>query len=132
MPDDLSEKNKRIVDRLFKEVMHESTSPNLDLLDELVHENYIQHNPLAGQGRAGLRNFIENVIPTLEGDKEVFQSPLLKINLIADGNMVARQEIRQHWMLVDVFRVEDGWVMEHWEAWHFGPGMARPPFMQGM
>lgn len=95
MDQDLSEKNKRIVDRFFKEVMHESTNPDLDKLNELVHENYIQHNPLAGQGRAGLRNFIENVIPTLEPDKEVFKSPLLKINLIADGNMVVRQEIRQ-------------------------------------
>jgi predicted SnoaL-like aldol condensation-catalyzing enzyme len=127
---EISERNKRVVDRFFKEVMHESANPDLDKLDELVHEDYIQHNPLAGQGRAGLRNFIEHVIPTLEGDAEVFKSPLLKINLIADGDMVVRQEIRQHWMLVDVFRVEDGWLMEHWEAWHFEPGTERPSYMK--
>lgn len=131
MSGDLAEKNKQIVDRFFKEVMHESTNRDLDKLNELVHENYIQHNPLAGQGRAGLRNFIENVIPTLEGDKRVFQSPLLKINLVADGNLVVRQEIREDWMLVDVFRVEDGWLVEHWEAWHFEPGFERPAYMKG-
>lgn len=130
MDEDLAEKNKRIVDRFFKEVMHESTSPDLDKLNELVHEDYIQHNNLAGQGRAGLRNFIENVIPTHEAETEVFKSPILKINLIADGNMVVRQEIRQHWMLVDVFRVEDGWLMEHWEAWQFEPGTPRPAFFK--
>lgn len=127
--DDQSEKNKLIVDRFFKEVMHESTNPDYDKLDEFVHENYIQHNPLAGQGRAGLRNFLINVAPNL-GAEEVFASPLLKINLVADGNMVVRQEIRKHWMLVDVFRVEDGWLMEHWEAWHFESSLQRPAFMK--
>lgn len=126
---DLSEKNKNVVDRFFKEVMHESKNPNYDLLDELVHENYIQHNPLAGQGRAGLRNFLINIIPTL-GDEVVFQSPLIAINLIADGNFVARHEIRKDWTLVDVFRLEDGRLMEHWEAWHFEESFPRPAYMK--
>lgn len=126
---DQSEKNKHLVDRFFKEVMHESTNPDYDKLDEFVHENYIQHNPLAGQGRAGLRNFLINVAPNLGADW-IFKSPLIKINLIADGNLVTRQEIRKDWMLVDVFRVEDGWLMEHWEAWHFEGSVTRPTFMK--
>lgn len=128
--DDQSEKNKSLVDRFFKEVMHESTNPDYDKLDEFVHEDYIQHNGLAGQGRAGLRNFLINVAPYLEGAEEVFSSPLLKINLIADGNLVVRQEIRKDFMLVDVFRVENGWIMEHWEAWHFEDSLPRPAFMK--
>lgn len=126
---DLSEKNKALVDRFFKEVMHESKNPDINKLDEIVHENYIQHNPLAGQGRAGLRNFILNVIPTL-GDEVIFSSPVISINLIADGKFVARHEVRKDWTLVDVFRVEDGWLMEHWEAWHFEESCPRPAYMK--
>jgi predicted SnoaL-like aldol condensation-catalyzing enzyme len=128
MSDDQSEKNKSIVDRFFKEVMHESENPDYDKLDLFVHEDYIQHNSLADQGRAGLRHFLVNVAPNYEG--QLFNSPRIKINLIADGNFVVRQEIRKDWMLVDVFRVEDGWIMEHWEAWHFEEGFPRPAFMK--
>lgn len=126
---DISEKNKNLVDRFFKEVMHESKNPDYTKLDQFVHEDYIQHNPLAGQGREGLRNFLINIVPTL-GDDVIFRSPVIAINLIADGNFVARHEVRKDWMLVDVFRVEDGWLVEHWEAWHFEKSFPRPSYMK--
>lgn len=128
MSDDKSEKNKSIVDRFFKEVMHESDNPDYDKLDEFVHEDYIQHNGLAGQGRAGLRHFLLNVAPSFDG--HLFNSPRIKINLIADGDLVVRQEIRKDWTLMDIFRVEDGLLREHWEAWHFNAPFERPAFMK--
>ncbi len=130
MGSELQENNKKIVERLFKEVLHASSNPKLEVLDELVHENYIQHNPLAGQGRAGLKNFVVNVIPALGGDALFAASPLLQVNVIAEGDLVVRQEIRKNWMLIDVFRVENSMLMEHWEAWHFEPGFQRPAFMK--
>ena len=125
MGSDKAEKNKSVVDQFFKIVMHESENPDYDRMDEFVREDYIQHNGMAGQGRAGLRNFLQNVAPNL-GAVDVFKSPLIKINLIADGDLVVRQEIRKDWTLVDIFRLEDFMLAEHWEAWHFEESFPRP------
>ena len=42
------EANKQLVSRLF-EVIY-GTGDNLQILDEVVAEDYVQHNPLAGEG----------------------------------------------------------------------------------
>lgn len=130
MSDARAQKNKQLVDRLFKEVMHESERPNLDVLDEVIHEDYIQHNPLAGQGRAGLRNFIENVMPTLVEIEHLFRSPVISIDLVAEGDLVVRREIRKAFLLVDIFRIEGDRIREHWEAWHFETDTERPAYMK--
>lgn len=52
-------------------------------------------------------------------------SEILEINLIAEGDLVVRQEVRKDWMLVDVFRCKDGWLVEHWDALRTAPTMKR-------
>ena len=97
-PDGL-EKNKRAIARLF-EVLY-GVGDDLDVLDELIAEDYIQHNPLAGQGREGVkRSFKEKLIPL------PYRLEPREVNLIAEGEFVVRQEIRRHrysGMLVDIF-----------------------------
>lgn len=126
------EKNKHVINLLWEHVMtpvHEGRTPDVSKLDGLVHENYIEHNGLGASGLKGARDFLLNMLPSVE-EHSPFSSPLVAVNLIGEGDMVFRQEIRKDWILVDVFRLEDGLVMEHWEAWHFGPNFPRPPFMK--
>jgi predicted SnoaL-like aldol condensation-catalyzing enzyme len=122
------EKNKELVARFFREFFTGQPDPNInhDALNELVHENYIQHNPLAGHGREGLRNFLVNVYPKM-ASQALIDSKQLRVNLIADGDLVVRQEVRKDWMLIDIFRNQDGWLMEHWDAWRPEPGIERLP-----
>lgn len=102
-------------------------SGNLDLYDELVAEDYIQHNPHAGAGRAGLRAFIENLLaggmPDVEPQSEGGQSD----RLIAEGDIVVYQKIFRDGMLVDIFRLKDGKLQEHWDAYRPNPGTERWP-----
>jgi predicted SnoaL-like aldol condensation-catalyzing enzyme len=49
------------------------------------------------------------------------------VNLIAEGEFVVRQEIRTHGLLLDVFRVRDGLLREHWDAFRPDPGTERIP-----
>jgi predicted SnoaL-like aldol condensation-catalyzing enzyme len=117
------EKNKQVVAKLF-EVLY-GVGDDLDLLDELVAEDYIQHNPLAGQGREGVKRFFkEKLIPL------PYRLEPREVNLIAESEFVVRQEIRAHrysGMLVDIFRVEDGLIREHWDAYRPDPGTERMP-----
>jgi hypothetical protein len=59
------ERNKKVVEDFVREV---PLAGNLDALDELVAEDYVQHNPQAGQGRAGVRELFGNSQDQLDHD----------------------------------------------------------------
>jgi predicted SnoaL-like aldol condensation-catalyzing enzyme len=117
MPKTELERNKGLVVRLF-EIIYGDNLAEINLIDGLVAVNYIQHNPRAAQGREGLRSFLREVVAV----KEIKAEDTLNVNLIAEGDHVVRQEMRTNGMLIDIFRVEDGLLKEHWDAFRFAPG----------
>ncbi len=116
------EANKQLVTRLF-EVIY-GTGDNLQILDEVVAEDYVQHNPLAGEGREGLRQFFQRLVPLPDWRDS---RRTVVVNLIAEGEFVVRQKIRTHGLLLDAFRVRDGLLREHWDAFRPDPGTERIP-----
>ena len=113
------EHNKEVVRRFFDEVI---AGRDTAVLDELVAEDYIQHNPGAGQGREGLRVFLEHLFGVMPpGSEEV------SAQLIAEGDLVVRQTILPSGMLIDIYRVADGKLQEHWDAYRPDPGTERLP-----
>jgi predicted SnoaL-like aldol condensation-catalyzing enzyme len=98
-----AESKKRLVERLFDVIY--GTGDNLHIIDEVVAADYVQHNPLAGQGREDLRQFFEQLVPLPDW---LDSRGTVAVNLIAEGEFVVRQEIRTHGLLIDVFRVRDG------------------------
>lgn len=116
------ESNKRLVERLFDVIY--GTGDNLHIIDEVVAADYVQHNPLAGQGREDLRQFFEQLVPLPDW---LDSRGTVAVNLIAEGEFVVRQEIRTHGLLIDVFRVRDGLLREHWDAFRPEPDTERIP-----
>ncbi|WP_066555845.1 nuclear transport factor 2 family protein [Croceicoccus bisphenolivorans] len=125
MTDTKEARNKEVVRRFFAEIPY-GPGDNLHVIDEIVAEDYVQHNPDAGQGREGLKHFFTNVIP-LPIPAWLDASGTVSVNLIADGDFVVRQEVRTHGMLIDIFRVDNGLLKEHWDAFRPNPGTERPP-----
>ncbi len=117
-----TERNKEVVAKLF-EIINGSVE-DIPGIDELVAEDYVQHNPLAGQGREGLRGFLYKIVPE---PKEIDPAGTLTVTLIAEGDYVVRQEMRTNGMLVDIFRMKNGMCQEHWDAFRFAPGAKRVP-----
>lgn len=118
------ELNKSVVARHFEMVYGDGS--DLSPIDRDIAEDYVQHNPLAGQGREGVRRFFTEVLP-LPLTGELDSSGTREVNLIAERDFVVRQEIRENGMLIDVFRLKDGLLVEHWDAFRPNPGFARPP-----
>jgi predicted SnoaL-like aldol condensation-catalyzing enzyme len=114
------ERNKLVVRRFFEEV-GQGTADDLDVVEELVAEDYLQHNPHAGQGREGLRDFFVHIL-SLPLSERLDPRETLQVNLIAEGDFVVRQELRTNGMLVDIFRVQNGRLQEHWDAYRPAPG----------
>jgi steroid delta-isomerase-like uncharacterized protein len=92
-----------------------------------VREDYVQHAPVAAQGRAGLRQFVLEL-------RRAFPDLVLEVkDLVAEGDrVVARVEGRGTHegeflgvpatgratvgRSIDIFRIEGGQLAEHWDV----------------
>lgn len=82
------------------------------VVDRLYAHDYIQHNPNIPQGRDALRNIVETLPPS------VHYEPGL---VIAEGDLVAIHGRIRGWadepqIVIDIFRIEGGKLVEHWDV----------------
>jgi steroid delta-isomerase-like uncharacterized protein len=124
----MSEQNKAVVRRLIGEVWN---GGHLDLIDELVAEDHVDHDPASAAGpggREGVRGFVESY-------RTAFPDTHIELGeLIAEGDLVAAP-----WTAtgthngelmgipasgksvtitgIGVDRVVDGKVVESWSNW---------------
>jgi predicted SnoaL-like aldol condensation-catalyzing enzyme len=109
------EENKRIVQAFYQMVLNDR---DVDTAFRLYAGNYYrQHNPLVEDGKEGVRKFVAWIganRPNARGEiKRVF----------AEGEFVI---LHVHWTgllggkngeaVVDIFRLEDGKIVEHWDV----------------
>jgi predicted SnoaL-like aldol condensation-catalyzing enzyme len=116
------EHNKKMVARVFEVIYGDGSK--LDEVEDMMAEDYINNNPMA-DGKAGFRHFFTNVIPLpLTGD--LSPEGTISVNMIAEGDMVVRQELRKNGMLIDIYRIKDGLLQEHWDAFRPAEGYDSP------
>ena len=111
--EDIREANKRTVLAFYDAALRQS-----DFAAAAIHfgPHYIQHNPMIADGIAGFRLFLTDLktkFPGLRSDiKRVF----------ADGDYVIlhvharRQPGELGLAIVDIFRLEHGKIVEHWDV----------------
>jgi len=100
-----TERNKQTVARIFDAFR----AGDPDALDELVVEDYVQHNPQAANGLEAVKAFFRPLGPL---DVEVHR-------VIAEGDLVvAHSHYRSFNMAgVDIWRFNDaGKAVEHWDV----------------
>jgi predicted SnoaL-like aldol condensation-catalyzing enzyme len=110
--------NKRLVYDMYRIVLQAGIWKRAG---EFIRTDYIQHNPNAGQGLAGVQNYIRKTRPE-RPIKDTLELPL--IQLIAEGDYVMTSFVRPEkdaegktyystWF--DLYRIEDGKIAEHWD-----------------
>jgi predicted SnoaL-like aldol condensation-catalyzing enzyme len=110
--------NKRLVYDMYRIVLQAGLA---DRAGEFISADYIQHNPNAGQGLAGVQDYIRNTRPEREIEERL-ELPL--INLMAEGDYVTTAFVRTEtdangatyystWF--DLYRIENGKIAEHWD-----------------
>ncbi|MFY9588372.1 MAG: ester cyclase [Actinomycetota bacterium] len=119
------DRNKEIVRRIYEEVINKR---ELDLLDELVKPDYIEHDPLPGQGEGinGIKDrlsmLIEGLDPTFtiedviaEADKVVVRWTNSGTNL---GDFLGTPATGKPFSIagIDIYRLESGKLAEHWHV----------------
>lgn len=120
MSQDQAAKNKELVATFFQRVFNDH---DVDLGLELMSDNYIQHNQMVPPGKEAMR----------EGFKRGIESVSTEIKqIIAEGDRVAVQHHIKFEpnslgaVVIDIFRIEDGKLAEHWDA--VSPVPENPPF----
>lgn len=120
-----SEQNKKVVQQLIETVF---IHHDLSALDTLMRDDYIQHNDIAAQGKAGFIALFRQTFIAMPDFK-------YQINrLVAEGDCVVAYctssgtHTGGPWLgfpprggklrfdVVDIFRVQDGKIAEHWDV----------------
>lgn len=117
-PDPRLAANKRLVYDMYRIVLQAGLA---DRAGEFIADDYIQHNPNAGQGLKGVQDYIRATRPE-RPILERLELPL--IQLIAERDYVMTSFVRPEkdaegetyystWF--DLYRIEDGKIAEHWD-----------------
>ena len=116
------ERNKQRVREIIDRIVN---GGDVALADAYYREDYIQHNPLVAQGRAGLKT----VLRQMHASGNPRQAEILLINAEDDmvwallrwsgGDVAPGTPALQ--VSTEVFRVEDGMMAEHWDCIQVGP-----------
>ncbi len=119
---DVAEQNKQRVREIIDRIVNQG---DVDLADAYYREDYIQHNPLVAQGRAGLKTLLRQ----MHASGKPRQAEIVLINAEDDmvwallrwsgGDVAPGTPALQ--VSTEVFRVEDGMMAEHWDCIQVGP-----------
>jgi predicted SnoaL-like aldol condensation-catalyzing enzyme len=107
------EANKSIIRDFYRRTV---ANGDLDYAEQIISDNYIQHSPMVKPGKAGLMEALKMMqqMPKPATAARPF------MRLIAEGDYVVTNLSFEfggkQMVVVDVFRFQDGQVIEHWDA----------------
>jgi predicted SnoaL-like aldol condensation-catalyzing enzyme len=121
----LSDNNKNIVEKLINSVF---INHDLSGLDDIMRDDYIQHNDIAAQGKAGFVALFKQTFKAIpdfkyhinrlvaEGDIVVAYVTVTGTHTGGEWLNVPPRAGKLHFDAVDIFRVKDGKISEHWDV----------------
>ena len=110
---DFELRNLTFVLEMFEHVLNPMDS---SAVERFISPDYIQHNQLAEPGREGLKRFLDMIkAQTPEAVHDVKRA-------FVDGDHVTvHYHVRRWpddlgWAAIDIFRLENGMIAEHWDV----------------
>jgi len=107
------QRNHALVMAMFQAVLQPLDSA---AVDRFVSPDYIQHSPLAAPGREALKAFLDQArrkTPDAVHD--------LKRSFVDGDHVIVHYHVRLEpddpgFAVIDIFRVQDGMIAEHWDV----------------
>ena len=100
---------------------------DLSGLEQYMHEDYIQHNPLVGQGSEGFKTFFQNWFDTVPDFTYELKNIIANDEYVwvygayigthkGDWLGIPATDKAYNFNAVDIFRISDGKLAEHWDV----------------
>ena len=107
------EANLKLVLDMFEHVLNPMDS---SAVDRFIAPGYIQHNQLAEPGRDGLKRFLDTI--KAETPHAVHD---IKRAFVDGDHVTVHYHVRRWpgdpgWAVIDIFRIADGLIAEHWDV----------------
>lgn len=124
-PPSQAERNKQLVLTAYQGLFGDH---DLTVLDKYWAESYIQHNPYMSDGRESVKAFVRKL-----GIENWPKSHVKFLRVAADGDLVFLQTVQPkteqspETVIVDIFRVANGKIAEHWDTTQAVPADATNP-----
>lgn len=122
MPSARVEENKQTVLAFYQAAINDKDH---NAASKLLSHRYIQHNPRIADGLEGFREFVD----TLKADFPQLRAEVKRIFAEGDHVIAHVHGIRvpggPETAIVDIFRLEDGRIAEHWDVMQQVPEEAR-------
>jgi len=118
------EANLKLVLDMFEAVLNPMDS---GAVDRFIAPGYIQHNQMAEPGRDGLKRFLDTI--RAETPEAVHD---IKRAFVDGDHVTVHYHVRRWpgdsgWAVIDIFRVADGLIAEHWDVMQdVAPGGPNP------
>jgi predicted SnoaL-like aldol condensation-catalyzing enzyme len=119
------ENNKKVVRDFYDEVFRRH---NLDAVGRFMHDDYIQHNPDAAQGKKGFVDFHKGFFAAMPDfcatiNQIVAEGDLVYVYNTVTGTHTGKGFLhypptgnKMKYDVVDMFRLRDGKLCEHWDV----------------
>jgi predicted SnoaL-like aldol condensation-catalyzing enzyme len=105
-------KNKEIVLDFYQKALNDK---DFDAASKYLGK-YIQHNPMAADGPEGLRGFLEYLKKNYPQSKSEIKRVMVDGDYVILRVHAIRQPGDRGSAIVDIFRVEDNKIQEHWDS----------------
>ena len=107
------EANLQLVLGMFEEVLGPMDS---SAVDRFIAKDYIQHNQSVAPGREPLKRFLDTI---REQTPEAVHD--VKRAFVDGDHVIVQYHVRRWpgdtgWAVIDIFRVEGGMIVEHWDV----------------
>ena len=107
------EHNKELVMRFLNEFM---IAHKTEVLDDLLGPQYTQHNPGLGHGKAELIKFFQDFWEIHPWPGYYLKRTIAENDLVAIHYHFQPDPDEDGYAIVDIFRIEDGKLAEHWDV----------------
>jgi predicted SnoaL-like aldol condensation-catalyzing enzyme len=116
--------NKQTVLDFYEAAFNEK---DFDTVAELVGDNYTQHNPQIADGPDGLQARLRHLKETFPALRVEVRRLLAEDDYVVGHVYAVREPGQRGTAIMDIFRLEDGKLIEHWDVMQEIPAEALNP-----
>lgn len=105
--------NKKAVVEFYEKAINDK---DFDAASKYLGSRYIQHNPVAADGPEGLKAFIGFLRDKFPKSKSEIKRVIAEGDLVVLHVHAVREPGTRGRAIIDIFRLEKGKIVEHWDV----------------